>query len=168
MCSPGMNSGRQSAMTTEANPTRRPAAARVRVSGSSLAEGFGCSHSRIRSLPSLDSSARYPATVAQNTIVVPRKPRDTLSVNGSVNSSSSGSPASAALRSRTAIRSVSRAAIPTPAAASSTMPRSSGTGGAYCDASLNPSPARCSRAASDAGVGSRCHSDLAFENARLR
>ena len=104
----------------------------------------------------------------QNAIVVPRKPRDTLSVNGSVNSSSSGSPASAALRSLTAIRSVSRAVIPTPAAASSTMPRSSGTGGAYAAASLNPCPARSHSATSDAGVGSRCHSDLAFENARLR
>ena len=118
VCSPGMNRGRQSATTTDANPTRRPAASRVRVSGWSMAAGFGCSHSRIRSLPSLDSSARYPATVAQNATVVPRKPRDTLSVNGSVNSSSSGSPASAALPSLTAIRSVSSAVMPIPAAAS--------------------------------------------------
>ena len=99
---------------------------------------------------------------------MPRKPRDTLSVNGSVNSSSSGSPASAALPSLTAIRSVSRAAIPIPAAASSTMPRSSGTGGAYFDASLNPCPATCHSAASEPGVGSRWKSDLAFANAKLR
>ena len=33
VCSPGMNSGRQSASRTEAVPTRRPAAASGRVSG---------------------------------------------------------------------------------------------------------------------------------------
>ena len=109
----------------------------------------------MRSLPSLDNSARYPPTPRQNASVVPTTPRDTLSVNGSVNSSRSGSPASAALPSLTAIRSVSSAAMPMPPAVSSTMPRSPGTGGAYADAWLNPCPAVCHSAASDPGVGSR-------------
>ena len=101
--------------------------------------------------------------------MVPRTPREMLSVNGSVNSSSSGSPASAALPSRTAIRSVSRAVIPMPAAASSTMPRSSGTGGAYFDASWKPCPARSHSAASEVGRRQQVRTATgAFENARFR
>ena len=57
-CSPGMISGTQSATATEAAPTRRPAAATAVVSGICRGSGFLCSHSLIRSLPSLLSIQR--------------------------------------------------------------------------------------------------------------
>ena len=60
---------------------------------------------------------------------------------GTVNKTSSGRPASAVDRSRTAIRSVMMAVRPIPAAASSTRPASSGTAGAYLLESVNPVPA---------------------------
>jgi hypothetical protein len=53
-----------------------------------------------------------------------------LVVIGTLNSTSSGRPAMAGLRSRTAIRSAATAIRPIPAAASMTAPEWSGTGGA--------------------------------------
>jgi hypothetical protein len=67
-------------------------------------------------------------------------------VTGTVNSTSSGSPASAVDRSRTAIRSVSTAVMPIPPPQEQQAGRF-GTGGAYRWASLNPVPARSPQAA---------------------
>ncbi len=66
----------------------------------------------------------------QNVTVAPAAPCRALVVIGTLNSASSGRPAMAGLRSRTAIRSAATAISPMPAAASSTTPCVPGTGGA--------------------------------------
>ena len=73
--------------------------------------------------------ARYPAPPTQNTRPVLSWLARALIMTGTVNKTSSGSPASAVDRSRTAIRSVSAAVMPTPPAASSSRPARFGTGG---------------------------------------
>ena len=65
----------------------------------------------------------------QNTTVAPRLPCLASVVIGTLYSASSGRPAIAGLRSRTASRSVATAMTPMPAAASSTIPWMPGTGG---------------------------------------
>ena len=91
-------------------------------------------------------------------------------VMGTVNKTSSGSPARAADRSRTAIRSVTKAAMPIPPAASRTSPRSCGssaTGGAYWRVSENPVPARAHSCLMESGVGMMTH-EWRASNSRFR
>ena len=66
----------------------------------------------------------------QNASVSPTVAFLTLVATGTANRTSSGSPATAGLRSRTASRSVMIATRPMPAAAISSMPGMLGTGGA--------------------------------------
>ena len=74
-------------------------------------------------------------------------------MTGTVNRTSSGSPASAVDRSRTAIRSAATAVMPTPPAASSSRPGRCRAGGAYRLASCMPVPIRCHSRLSEPGVG---------------
>ena len=67
---------------------------------------------------------------AEHQHVPPTAPGRASVVSGTQNSTSSGSPAMAGRRSRTAVRSVATATMPIPAAARSSMPRLAGTGGA--------------------------------------
>ncbi len=81
----------------------------------------------------------------QNTIVVPSPPREAGVVAGTMNRASSGRPATAELRSRTASVSVASAASPIPVVPSSTRPGVSGTGGENRSASVMPCTASCRR-----------------------
>ena len=96
--------------------------------------------------------ARYPAVLRQNTMTVPA-PFGAFMVMGTVNNTSSGRPASAVDRSRTAIRSASTAVMPIPPAAMSTRPGRFGAGGAYLLESVIPVPARSHSLLTEVGVG---------------
>ena len=87
---------------------------------------------------------------------------------GTVNRTSSGSPASAVDRIRTAIRSASTAVMPTPPAASSSRPGRFGTGGAYLLESLIPVPTSSNRRLSEAGVGITNSSECRASKTRFR
>ena len=187
-CRPGTSSGTHSARTTDASPTRRPAAASARVSGpasrplirsavlvcsSAGVSGYAAAprravlsysdpdrhsetslpHTRIRSRPSALSMARYPTVPRQNTTAVPMVSCCAFMVIGTVNRTSSGRPASAVDRSRTAIRSVMMAVMPIPPAAIRMRLGSSCAGAANRPASVNPVPARSHSLLSDPGVG---------------
>ena len=102
--------------------------------------------------PSALSMARYPAVLRQNTMTVPA-PVGAFMVMGTVNNTSSGRPASAVDRSRTAIRSASTAVMPIPPAAMSTRPGRFGAGGAYLLESVIPVPARSHSLLTEVGVG---------------
>ena len=112
--------------------------------------------------------ARNPAPPRQNTRPVTSWLCGAFTITGTVNSTSSGSPASAVDRSRTAIRSVSTAVMPTPATVRSSRPGRFGTGGAYRLASLNPVLARCHRLLTEAGVGITSSSEWRASNTRFR
>ena len=150
--------GTHSASTTVAKPTRRPAAVSCRVSGPLGSRWPGQvwttrPHSRTRSRPSADSRARYPAIPRLNTTTSPNHPGLAMVVSGTQNSTSSGRPAIAGLRSRTASRSVTAAMIPIPAAASSASSLVAGTGGANLAVSEFAIPTISSRWPAEAGVG---------------
>ena len=89
-------------------------------------------------------------------------------MTGTVNRTSSGSPASAVDRSRAAIRSASTAVMPTPPAASSSSPGRFGTGGAYLFESFTPVPTSSNRRASEAGVGITNSSECRASKTRFR
>ena len=125
-------------------------------------------HTRIRSRPSALSMARYPAVPRQNTTAVPRFSCCAFMVMGTVNRTSSGRPASAADRSRTAIKSARMAVMPIPPAASRTRPGSSGAGGAYRLASVIPVPARSHSLLSEPGVGMNSSHEWRASNTRFR
>ena len=71
--------------------------------------------------------ARYPAPPRQNTTPVTNWSCEAFIMIGTLNRTSSGSPASAVDRIRTAIRSAITAVMPTPPAASSSRPGRFGT-----------------------------------------
>ncbi len=95
-------------------------------------------------------------------------PLGALMVIGTVYRTSSGSPASAVDRSRTAIRSASTAMRPIPPAARSIKPGRSGAGGAYLLESVSPVPSRCHSRVSDPGVGMTHSSEWRASNTRFR
>ena len=99
--------------------------------------------------------------------VAPPAPCRALVVIGTLNSASSGSPARAGQRSRTAIRSAAIAISPIPAAASSITPWMSGTGGAKAR-SAKPWPASFPMWLSDALVGTIQPTDSGPANSRFR
>ncbi len=123
---------------------------------------------RIRSRPSALSIARYPAPPTQNTRAASNWSCCAFSMTGTVNSTSSGSPASAVDRSRTAIRSAITAVMPTPPAASSSRPGRFGAGGAYRLASCIPVPARSHSRTSEFGVGIRSSHECLASKIRFR
>ena len=159
---PGTKSGTHSATTMEAIPTRRPVIVSDRAASGALATPVGSSdparkepsvrqrptvrpHSRIRSRPSAARMSRYPAVPAQNTTVVPNPLRVAGVVVGTMNRASSGSPATAEWRSRTASVSVASAASAIPAVDSSSRPGVGGTGGENRSASAMPCRPSCHR-----------------------
>ena len=89
--------------------------------------------------------SRYPAVPAQNTTVVPNPLRVAGVVVGTMNRASSGRPATAELRSRTASVSVASAASAIPAVDSSSRPGVGGTGGENRSASAMPCRPSCHR-----------------------
>src|SRR5579859_2623224 len=202
-CRPGTSSGTHNARTTDASPTRRPAAASARVSGPAsrplirsavlVCSSAGVSeyapaprrvvlsysdpdrhsetslpHTRIRSRPSALSMARYPTVPRQNTTAVPRFSCCAFIVIGTVNRTSSGRPASAVDRSRTAIRSVKTAVMPIPLTAIRIRPGSCGAGDAYLLASPIPVPARSHSLLNDLGVGMTSAHEWRTSNTRFR
>ena len=206
-CRPGTSSGTHSARTTDASPTRRPAAASARVSGPGSRPvirpaGLICSsagipgytsparaaprrpipsysepdrhsetslpHTRIRSRPSALSMARYPTVARQKTTAVPMLSCCAFMVTGTVNRTSSGRPASAVDRSRTAIRSVKMAVRPIPLTAIRTRLDSSGTGAAYLPSLVIPVPARSHSLLSEPGVGMTSAHEWRTSNTRFR
>ena len=90
-----------------------------------------------------------------------------LVVIGTLNSTSSGRPAIAGLRSRTAIRSAATAISPIPAAASSPTPLIPGTGGRRAHSSA-PWLARSHRFRSEFFVGTIQPADSGPANTRFR
>ena len=89
-------------------------------------------------------------------------------MTGTQNRTSSGRPASAADRSRTAIRSVITAVMPTPPTASSISPGTFGTGVVYLFASCSPAAARPASRAAEPGVGITASSECRASNTRFR
>ena len=89
-------------------------------------------------------------------------------VMGTVNRTRSGNPASAADRSRTAIRAVKMAVMPIPPTASRTRLDSCGAGGAYRRALSIPMPARSHSLLSEPGVGMTKAHEWRTSNTRFR